>query len=174
MEAIIKACENDDINAKVTAVISNKSNAKGLEIARSFDIPTHVIDHKEFHSRDMFDKTLSDLINQYNPDLICLAGFMRILGNTYFENVAITTLNIHPSLLPKYKGLKTHEAVLEAGDDIHGATVHKVTPELDDGDIIAQAQIAVEKNDTPDSLATRLLPIEHQLYIEAIRKVLTS
>lgn len=168
MQALINACANPDFPAEVAAVISNKADAGGLAIAHDHNIPTRVISHKDFASKAAFETALTDIINSYDPDIVCLAGFMRVLGSTYFERVSVPTLNIHPSLLPKHKGLHTHEAVLAAGDAEHGCTVHIVTPELDDGEIIVQKSIPVLAGDTPDTLAARLLVEEHKAYAEAV------
>ena len=174
MQALIEACAAPDFPAQVAVVISNKVDAGGLEIARNSGIPTHVCNHKDFASKADFEIALTGIINEYKVDLVCLAGFMRVLGQIYFDHITVPTLNIHPSLLPKYKGLHTHESVLRAHDAVHGCTVHIVTPELDDGEIIVQRQIPVYNGDTPDTLAKRLLPEEHKAYPEAVRQIIQN
>lgn len=174
MEAIIKASQSIDFPAQINCVISNVASAQGLEIAQSYDIPTRIVAHTDFNNRHDFEAALCSTIKDYKPDLVCLAGFMRILGETYFNLVTVPTLNIHPSLLPKHKGLHTHQAALNAGDLHHGVTVHHVTPDLDAGAIIVQESITINKDDTAETLAGRLLPIEHKAYPAAIRKVLET
>ncbi len=169
MRALINACKPPGFPAEVAVVISNKIDAPGIGIAQEHDIPTHVVSHKDFASKAEFETALTNIINQYDADLVCLAGFMRVLGPTYFERITVPTLNVHPSLLPKYKGLNTHDAVLAAGDAEHGCTVHIVTPELDDGEIIVQRTIPVLPDDTADTLAMRLTVEEHIAYPEAVR-----
>jgi len=153
---------------KITAVISNKQDAYGLERAKQAGIATCVIEHTNFKSRDEFDKKLATKIDVYQPDLVVLAGFMRILTPTFAEHYAGKLLNIHPSLLPKYKGLHTHKRVLENKDTEHGASVHFVTSELDGGPIIAQGKLDVLANDTPETLAQRVLQIEHKIYPQVV------
>ncbi len=167
MKALIAACEQPDFPATVSLVISNVPNAGGIEYAQQHGIPTLVINHKDFENRAAFEAELCAALKDI--DLVCLAGFMRILGPTFFQLNKIPVLNIHPSLLPKHKGLHTHEAVLEAGDQVHGCTVHIVTPELDDGDIIVQRQVPVLAEDTSEILAARVLIEEHKAYPEAVR-----
>lgn len=174
MQALIEACAAPDYPAEVVVVISNKANAGGLEIARNCGIPVHICNHKDFASREDFDSALCDIINGYKVDLVCLAGFMRIFSPVYFDRISVPTLNIHPALLPKHKGLHTHEAVLGAGDQEHGCTVHLVTPELDAGPIILQNIIPVSSDDTIDTLTMRVLAEEHKAYPEAVRKILQS
>jgi phosphoribosylglycinamide formyltransferase-1 len=169
MEAVVRACEAEKWPARIAAVISNKADAKGLEFARAHGIPTAVVPSKEFASRDAFDAELQKTIDAFAPDLVVLAGFMRILTAPFVEHYAGRMLNIHPSLLPAFPGLHTHRQALEAGVLDHGATVHFVTAELDHGPVIAQARIDVRPGDTEDTLATRLLVEEHKLYPYAIR-----
>lgn len=168
MQAIINACATPDFPAEVAVVISNKPDAGGLVIAENHGIKTEICNHKDFSSKAEFETALTALINSYTPNIICLAGFMRVLGATYFEHIRVPTLNIHPSLLPKHKGLHTHEAVLAEGDTEHGCTVHIVTELLDDGEFIVQKTIPVLPGDTVDSLSARLLVEEHKAYPEAI------
>jgi phosphoribosylglycinamide formyltransferase 1 len=169
MEAVVRACEAEKWPARVAAVISNKADAKGLDFAKAHGIPTAVVPSKEFASREAFDAELQKTIDAYQPHLVVLAGFMRILTPPFVEHYAGRMLNIHPSLLPAFPGLHTHRQALDAGVLDHGATVHFVTAELDHGPAIAQARIDVRPGDTEETLATRLLVEEHKLYPYAIR-----
>jgi len=152
LQSFIDACENGSLNAEVGAVISNKVGVKGLERAAQADIPGIVIDHRAFDSREEFDENLADLIESFNPDLVVLAGFMRILTPDFVTRFLGKLINIHPSLLPAYPGLHTHQRAIDAGDKEAGATVHFVTPELDGGPSILQARVPVEVGDNADSL----------------------
>ncbi|OON60916.1 phosphoribosylglycinamide formyltransferase [Massilia sp. KIM] len=169
MEAVVRACEAEQWPARIAAVISNKPDAKGLEFAQARGIPTAVVPSKEFVSRAEFDAALQDTIDRYAPDLVVLAGFMRILTAPFVEHYAGRMLNIHPSLLPLFPGLHTHRQALEAGVTEHGATVHFVTAELDHGPAVAQARVPVLPGDTEDTLAARVLVEEHKLYPHAVR-----
>ncbi|MGZ5200941.1 MAG: phosphoribosylglycinamide formyltransferase [Telluria sp.] len=169
MEAVVRACDAEKWPARVAAVVSNKADAKGLEFARARGIPTAVVPSKEFATRDAFDAALQQAIDAYEPDLVVLAGFMRILTAPFVEHYQGRMLNIHPSLLPAFPGLATHRQALDAGVLEHGATVHFVTAQLDHGPVIAQARIDVRPGDTEETLATRLLSEEHKLYPYAIR-----
>ena len=169
MEAVVRALDAEQWPARVAAVISNKADAKGLEFAQSRGIPTAVVPSKEFASRTEFDAALQETIDRYAPDLVVLAGFMRILTAPFVEHYAGRMLNIHPSLLPLFPGLHTHQQALDAGVAEHGATVHIVTAELDHGPAIAQARVPVLPGDTPDDLAARVLAEEHKLYPYAVR-----
>lgn len=151
------------------AVISNRPEAAGLAIAASYGIPTKVIDHRAFASREAFDLALADDIESYTPQLVLLAGFMRILSDAFVARFSGRMLNIHPSLLPAFPGIKTHAQALAAGVKTHGCTVHFVTPALDGGPIIAQAAVPVLPDDTERSLACRVLAAEHQLYPRVAR-----
>jgi phosphoribosylglycinamide formyltransferase 1 len=162
------------MQARVAVVISDNPDAKGLDFARAHTIPYHVMERKDFDTRQAFDQALATKIDDYQPDLVVLAGFMRVLGADFVNHYAGKIVNIHPSLLPKYKGLDTHQRVLDAGDREHGATVHFVTPELDSGAIIRQVRVPVLADDTADSLATRVLAEEHRLYPLAIQDVLAG
>lgn len=168
LQAIIDAAQVD-LPVDIRAVISNQSNAYGLERAAKANIHTEVLDHRQFESREAYDGALQDLIDSFEPGLVVLAGFMRILTDDFVRHYEGRMFNIHPSLLPKYRGLDTHTRALEAGDGEHGATVHFVTPDLDSGPIIIQARIAVEADDSPDVLAARVLKQEHIIYPQAIR-----
>lgn len=165
MQAIVTA---HDPLVEVRAVISNRADAAGLQFAQQQGIATEVLEHQHFSSREAFDQALIAQIDQYTPDLLVLAGFMRILTPEFVEHYAGRLINIHPSLLPKYKGLHTHTRVLAAGDAVHGATVHFVTAELDAGPIILQAEVPVFPDDTEESLAARVLEQEHIIYPKAI------
>jgi phosphoribosylglycinamide formyltransferase-1 len=154
---------------QVAAVISSRADAQGLEIARMRGIPTAAIPHKNYPDRAAFDAALAEAIEQHNPDLIVLAGFMRILTEGFVERYRGKLINIHPSLLPAYPGIDTHQRVLHDGVKIHGCTVHFVTPDLDHGPIIIQSAVPVLRNDTPQSLSERVLNEEHRIYPQAIR-----
>lgn len=160
-----------DHPARPVLVLSNDPDASGLAKARAMHIPTMAIDHKPYgKDRGAFEEALHNALETARPDVICLAGFMRILTPAFTAKWEGRMLNIHPSLLPKYKGLHTHTRALEAGDEIHGCSVHEVTAALDDGPILGQAQMAVHEGDTSDTLAARLLPLEHALYPAVLRR----
>lgn len=152
-------------------MLSNRPDAKGIERARALGVEADVVDHKPFgKDREAFEAALSDRLNAAKPDIICLAGFMRVLTSGFVEQWQGRMLNIHPSLLPKYRGLHTHARALEAGDAVHGCTVHLVTPALDDGPILGQTEVPVIAGDTPETLADRVLTQEHQLYPAMLRE----
>ncbi|WP_394177747.1 phosphoribosylglycinamide formyltransferase [Yoonia maritima] len=160
-----------DHPARPVLVLSNDPNAGGLAKARALNVPTFAIDHKPFgKDRAAFEAALQKALETAKPDIICLAGFMRILTPEFTRMWEGRMLNIHPSLLPKYKGLHTHARALEAGDTEHGCSVHEVTAELDGGPILGQAKIAVSADDTAETLAARLLPLEHQLYPQVLQR----
>jgi phosphoribosylglycinamide formyltransferase-1 len=169
MEAVVRAAETEAWPARIAAVISNKPEAKGLEFAQARGIPTAVVANKEYATRAEFDVALQETIDRFAPDLVVLAGFMRILTAPFVEHYAGRMLNIHPSLLPLFPGLGTHQQALDAGETEHGATVHFVTAELDHGPIVAQARVPVLPGDTEDTLSARLLVEEHKLYPHAVR-----
>lgn len=169
MQSIIKAIQAGELNAEVAAVVSNCPEAAGLTFANQCGIATEVLDHKRFTSREAFDEQLMALIDSYQPDYVVLAGFMRILSAGFVQHFANKLLNIHPSLLPKFKGMHTHKRAIDAGEAEHGATVHFVTEELDAGPIILQAKVPVLKDDTETTLAARVLIEEHKLYPDALR-----
>lgn len=169
MEAIVRACQAEGWSGRIAAVISNRPDAAGLKFAASHGIATAVVDHKAFPDRDSFDAALAQVIDGFSPDLVVLAGFMRILTPGFVKRYAGRMLNIHPSLLPCFPGLHTHEAALAMGVKVHGATVHFVTADPDHGPIVLQAIIDVRQGDTPDSLAGRLLAQEHTIYPRAVR-----
>lgn len=156
------------LGARVAAVISNKADAQGLVLAQEQGIPTALLDHKDYPSREAFDAALMQEIDRHAPALVVLAGFMRILTPGFVQHYAGRLLNIHPSLLPAFPGLRTHERAIEAGCKFAGATVHEVTAELDHGPILAQAVVPVLPNDTPDVLAARVLTQEHRIFPQAV------
>ena len=163
LQAIIDNVEHGFIDAEIAAVISNTPNVRGLERARAHHIPAIVIDHRDFDNREAFDNALQKKIDHYKPALIVLAGFMRIFTNRFTDHYQSRMINIHPSLLPKYKGLDTHARALAAGDPNHGCSVHLVTSELDGGPIIAQDSTPILASDTVDTLAERIQKIEHRI-----------
>jgi phosphoribosylglycinamide formyltransferase-1 len=169
MEAIVKAAQNEAWPAKIAAVISNRPEAGCLDFAKSHGIETAVLDHRAYKDRASFDAKLVELIDSYKPDLVVLAGFMRILTGDFVRHYEGRLLNIHPSLLPLFPGLHTHEQALEAGVSEHGATVHFVTEALDHGPMVIQASVPVLPGDTPDTLAKRVLKQEHVIYPRAVR-----
>lgn len=169
MEAIVRACAREGWPAEVAAVISNRPGAAGLEFAASHGIATVVVDHRAFDGRDSFDAALAAEIDRFAPDLVVLAGFMRILTPAFVAKYEGRMLNIHPSLLPSFKGIHTHQQALDAGVALHGASVHFVIPELDSGAIVAQAAVPVVAGDDADALAARVLAAEHTLYPRAVR-----
>ena len=168
LQAIIDAAA-DRLPVKLCAVISNRANAYGLIRAQQAGIPTHVIDHREFADREQYDRSVMERIDSYRPGLVVLAGFMRILSPAFVRHFQGRLLNIHPSLLPKFRGLGTHQRALDAAETLHGASVHFVTDELDGGPLIVQAQVAVLPGDDAERLAARVLKREHQIYPLAIR-----
>ena len=171
MAAIIAAAQSADYPAEIACVISNRPDAKGLETAASHGIPAIAIDHKLFPTREAFEDELQKALSAHGVELVVLAGFMRILTPHFIRHWEGRLLNIHPSLLPSYRGLHTHERALEDGVKLHGCTVHFVVPELDAGPIIAQAAVPVRSDDTPDSLAGRVLGVENALYPRAVAEV---
>ena len=178
MAAIVRAAEqgrwDQSLNARVAAVLSNRADAQGLAFARDHGIATQVLDHKTFASREAFDAVLMAEIDRYAPDLLVLAGFMRILTPGFVAHYAGRLLNIHPSLLPAFAGLNTHQRAIDAGCRFAGATVHQVTAELDHGHILAQAVVPVLPDDTADSLAARVLTQEHLIYPQAVAEFLAQ
>ena len=165
MEAMLAA----KLPCRIGAVISNRADAKGLETARAHGIPAAVVAHGEHASRELFDAALAAEIDRHAPDLVVLAGFMRILGEDFVRRYEGRLMNIHPSLLPAFPGLHTHRRALEAGCRVHGCTVHFVTPALDNGPVIIQAAVPVYPDDDPDTLAARVLAQEHVAYPQAVR-----
>ena len=176
MAAIVRAAQREHwlrrFGGRIAAVISNKADAGGLKFAKEQGIATEVLDHKAFPDRASFDTALAELIDRYEPALVVLAGFMRILTPEFVARYAGRMLNIHPSLLPAFPGLHTHQRALEAGCRFAGATVHIVTADLDHGPILAQAAVPVLPDDTPDTLAARVLTQEHLIYPQAVARCL--
>ena len=169
LQALIDSIAQDGNPARIAAVICNRADAYGLVRAQNAGIPTRVLDHKQFDGREAFDAALIEAIDGFDPQLVVLAGFMRILTGDFVRHYEGRLLNIHPSLLPKYKGLHTHQRALEAGDSEHGCSVHFVTEELDGGPLVLQAVVPVESDDTPESLAQRVHVQEHVIYPLAMR-----
>jgi phosphoribosylglycinamide formyltransferase, formyltetrahydrofolate-dependent len=169
MAALIEAAKAPDYPAEIVGVLSNKAAAPGLAFAASHGIATASLAQSRFPSREMFEDTMTQLIEGWGADYVCLAGFMRILGEDFVNHWRGRLINIHPSLLPAYKGLDTHERVLADGGTEHGCSVHFVTPGLDEGPVILQARVPVLPGDTPEALAARVLVEEHRIYPEALR-----
>ncbi|MDF2074214.1 phosphoribosylglycinamide formyltransferase [Pseudomonas mendocina] len=169
LQALIDSVAHDGNPARIAAVISNRADAYGLQRAKQAGIATELLDHKQFDGREAFDTALIQAIDAHQPDLVVLAGFMRILTPGFVQHYAGRLLNIHPSLLPKYKGLHTHQRALEAGDGEHGCSVHFVTEELDGGPLVVQAVLPVMADDTAESLASRVHQQEHHIYPLAVR-----
>ncbi len=172
MEAILRTATAERWPAQIAAVISNKPGAGGLEVARAAGIATAVVHHRDYPDRAQFDQALAAEIDRFQPDLVVLAGFMRILTEGFVAHYAGRLINIHPSLLPSFPGLHTHRQAIDAGVKFHGATVHFVTAELDHGPIIAQAVVPVQDDDDEDTLAARVLEQEHRMYPRAVRDLL--
>ncbi len=169
MEALIKARDAGQLPVDIVAVLSNRPDARGLQTAAEAGIATAVVDHKTFPSRDAFDAAMAEAIDAFTPDLVVLAGFMRILTEGFVRHYAGRLMNIHPSLLPSFPGLHTHQRALEEGVRVHGCTVHFVTPALDHGPVIIQAAVPVLDSDDEAALAARVLTQEHQVYPQAVR-----
>ncbi|MFN7353730.1 MAG: phosphoribosylglycinamide formyltransferase [Burkholderiales bacterium] len=173
MEAIVRSAQAEQwesvLQARIAGVISNRPNAAGLAIARDLGVPTLALDHKPYATREAFDAALAQAIDAWQPDLVLLAGFMRVLTAGFVSRYAGRLMNIHPSLLPSFAGLDTHQRALDTGVKIHGSTVHFVTPDLDDGPIIIQAAVPVLAQDDASTLATRVLQQEHRIYPLAVR-----
>jgi phosphoribosylglycinamide formyltransferase-1 len=169
MEAIVQACAAEGWPAQVAAVVSNRPDAPGLAFARERGIAAVAVDHKRFEDREAFDAELAAVIEGFAPDVLVLAGFMRILGDGFVQRFAGRMINVHPSLLPAFPGLHTHRRAIESGCKLAGATVHFVTPALDHGPIIAQAAVPVLQGDTEASLSARVLAREHVMYPRAVR-----
>ncbi|MEN5152223.1 MULTISPECIES: phosphoribosylglycinamide formyltransferase [Pseudomonas] len=169
LQALIDSTLTGDSPVRIAAVISNRSDAYGLQRARDAGIQTRSLDHKAFEGREAFDQALIELIDAFEPKLVVLAGFMRILSADFVRHYEGRLLNIHPSLLPKYKGMHTHQRALDAGDSEHGCTVHFVTEELDGGPLVVQAVVPVESGDSAQTLAQRVHTQEHRIYPLAVR-----
>lgn len=171
LQALIDACKQPQFPAEITLVISNKAEAFGLTRAADASIPTIVIPHGNYASREAFDAAVTAALEVHEVELVCLAGFMRVLSDSFVQQWSGKLINIHPSLLPKYKGLHTHARALAAKESEHGATVHWVTPELDSGETILQHRIAILPEDTAESLQQRVHQLEHIIYPLALEKV---
>ena len=169
LQAIMDAQKAGTLDAEIAVVFSNRANAAGLERAAQAGIPPASLDHRDYPDREQFDQAMIEVLTPYAPDTVVLAGFMRILSAVFVRHYAGQLINIHPSLLPKYRGLNTHARALEAGDSEHGCSIHFVTEELDGGPLIAQAPIAVHANDTVDSLSKRVQQREHLLYPQVLQ-----
>ncbi len=168
MQAIVQCCAEQRWPAQVVAVLANRPDAEGMAFAARHGIATAVVDHKAFESREAFDEALAQRIESFAPDLVLLAGFMRVLGTAFVRRFEGRMLNVHPSLLPAFAGLHTHRRALEAGCQAVGATVHFVTPELDHGPIVMQSVVPVRAGDTPQTLAERVLATEHVIYPQSV------
>ncbi|MEL7176481.1 MAG: phosphoribosylglycinamide formyltransferase [Pseudomonadota bacterium] len=174
MVALVRAMQTGGWATPVL-VLANDPDAGGLSKARDMGVPTAAVDHRDFKGdRAAFEAALTDALEAVRPDILCLAGFMRVLTADFVQRWNGHILNIHPSLLPKYKGLHTHARALEAGDTLHGCTVHEVTPALDDGPILGQAVLEIGSKDTPDTLAARVLPLEHMLYHRVLKRFVSG
>ncbi|WP_301102426.1 phosphoribosylglycinamide formyltransferase [Propionivibrio sp.] len=169
MESLLAAVAAGSLPVRVAAVLANRADAKGLETAAAAGVVTRVVEHRSFASRDAFDAALAEAIDAFSPDLVVLAGFMRILSDGFVRHFAGRLINIHPSLLPSFPGLHTHQRAIDEGVRVHGCTVHFVTPALDHGPIIVQAAVPVLDGDDAASLAARVLAQEHQVYPLAVR-----
>ncbi|MDR3438451.1 phosphoribosylglycinamide formyltransferase [Telmatospirillum sp.] len=169
LQALLDACGEGGFPAEIVLVLSNRPDAAGLDRARRAGVPTRILDHKVFASREAFDEAMDGLLRTASADLVCLAGFMRLLTPGFVQAWQDRLINIHPSLLPSFKGLHTHRQALDAGVTIHGCTVHFVTADLDAGPILVQAAVPVHPDDDEDSLAARVLEAEHRIYPLALR-----
>ena len=168
LQAVMDAIDAGQINGRIEAVLSNKAEAFGLERATKAGIPALILKHTDFESRESFDQAMIEKIDQHKPDLIVLAGFMRILSAEFVRHYQGRMFNIHPSLLPKYKGLHTHQRAIEAGDLEHGCTVHFVTEELDGGPLAVQGKVSIDADDSAESLQQKVHRLEHQIYPLAV------
>ena len=174
LQAIIDAVKAGQLPVTIAAVISDRPQAYGIKRAEQARLPVHVIDYKSFPGREYFDAALLQAIDAYKPDLLVLAGFMRILTDNFVNHYAGRMINIHPSLLPKYQGLQTHQRAIDDGETEHGASVHYVTPALDGGPVIIQASVPILRRDTSHTLAQRVHQVEHQIYPLAIKWIATG
>lgn len=174
MVALVEAAQLETYPAEIVGVVSNRPGAAGVEKAEALNVPTAVIDHKSFDTRETFEQALHEKLLSLGAELVCCAGFMRVLTPWFVSKWAGRLINIHPSLLPKYRGLKTHERAIEAGDKETGCSVHWVTEDLDAGTVILQKSIEIGPDETPEILAARLLPVELSLYPNALKKVATQ
>jgi len=171
LQALIDACKNPSYPAEITTVISNKADAYGINRASEAGIPAHVINHKDYATREAFDEAMDKILMHHNVEIVCLAGFMRLLSAAFVAKWQGRMLNIHPSLLPKYKGGHAIRDALAAGEKVTGCTVHIVTPEVDSGPILLQAEVKILPNDTEETLAERIHAEEHKIYPKALRQL---
>ena len=171
LESLIKESKNENFPIQIELIISDNINATGLRFSETYNIDTYSIDYTSFVNKDKIEKNLLNELKNKNIELICLAGFMRILSSEFINSFAGPILNIHPSLLPKYKGLNTHQRALDNNDKITGCTVHFVSEELDSGEIILQKSLNIDENETAETLMNRVLKLEHQAYPEAIKQI---
>jgi phosphoribosylglycinamide formyltransferase-1 len=171
LQSLLEACRQPGFPAEIALVISNRAEAQGLQRAKAASVPTVVVDHRNFADRESFDRAVDRTLRDAKVDLVCLAGFMRLLSEDFVLAWHGRLINIHPSLLPSFKGMHTHAQALAAGVRIHGCTVHFVTPDLDAGPIVAQAAVPVRSDDSEESLAARVLVAEHRLYPLALQRV---
>ncbi len=171
MRAIVEACRQPDFPAEVVMVISNKGDAAGLVYAHNCSIETAHVNLKSFEDKDAYEAEITRRFEAMNVDLICLAGYMRILNDSFVQHWQGRMINIHPSLLPKYKGLNTHQRAIDDGEAEAGCSVHYVVPDLDSGEVICQAKVAIDAGETAESLATKVLVEEHKLYPHAIKLI---
>lgn len=169
MVSLAEASKQPDYPAKIVSVICDNPHAAGIEKARNNNLPVHIVDHKQYSTKEAYEESILTILAQYQPDLICFAGYMRLISPHFIKLYEGRILNIHPSLLPLFKGLNTHERALQEGVKITGCTVHLVAEKVDSGKILAQAAVPVHPHDTPDSLAQRVLRAEHKLYPEALK-----
>ena len=172
LESIINACKDEDFPAKVVCVFSDNANAAGLKFASKNNIDTHTLDFNDFESKYHYEEEILKLLKPYKIELICLAGYMKIITNKLISNYTNRIINIHPSLLPKFKGLNTHQRALDAQEVESGCSVHYVNSNVDDGEIIMQTSVTIEKTDNADTLSKKILKAEHELYPASIIKLL--
>ena len=171
LETLIKESKNENFPIRIELIISDNINAKGLKFSKTYNIDSYSIDYSSFKNKGEFEQNLLNELKNKNIELICLAGFMRILSSDFIKSFTGPILNIHPSLLPKYKGLNTHQRALDNNDKIAGCTVHFVSEELDSGEIILQKSLDINENETAETLMNRVLKLEHQAYPEAIKRI---
>ena len=172
LEAIVNASKNENFPAKVVCVFSDNANAVGLQFAKKNNIDTHTLDLNNFDSKDHYEEEILKLLKPYNIELICLAGYMKIITDKLINSFPNRIINIHPSLLPKFKGLNTHQRVLDARETKSGCSVHYINSKIDDGRVIMQTSVAIEKTDNADTLSKKVLQAEHELYPASIIKLL--
>jgi len=170
MVALVKAMQSGRVKADPVLVFSNRPDAGGLAKAQALGVATASVDHKLFSSREAFEAEMAKVLADYAPDILCFAGFLRILTPSFVSAWEGRAINVHPSILPLFPGLNTHQRALDAGMAVHGVTVHRVIPELDAGAILGQALVPIEDGDTAESLAARVLKVEHELYPQALAR----